>query len=56
VIETMTPTEAECGDEKAPPASKTAYRASYGWDAKGRKFVTSSKELDRLFKLDEKRF
>jgi hypothetical protein len=56
VLETVTPTDAECGDEKAPPASETAYRASYGWDAKRRKFVTSSKELDRLFKLDEKRF
>ena len=56
VLETVTATGADCGSDKPPPAGKKAGRAVYRWDAKVRRFVTKSKQLDELFKLDMKRF
>lgn len=58
VVETVTRTGVDCGDEDkgAPRAGRKTWRADYRWDAKGRRFVTSSKALERLGKIDEGRF
>jgi hypothetical protein len=56
VLEHVTPTGAECGDEKPPRLRAATYQATYRWDARRQRFATPSKELDRLAKEDAKRF
>ena len=58
VIETVKRTGVDCGDEDrtAPRAGRKSWRADYRWEAKGRRYVTPSKALERLFKVDEGRF
>jgi hypothetical protein len=56
VRERVTLTSADCGDEKAPQPHVATYQANYRWEARGQRFVTQSKQLDRLAAEDQKRF
>jgi hypothetical protein len=50
------PSGEDCGDETAPRARESIYRASYRWDARRQRFVTKSDALMRLAKENERRF
>jgi hypothetical protein len=56
VLERVTVTGDDCGEEKAPRPHLAAYQAIYRWDARRQRFETRSTQLDRLAKQNEKRF
>lgn len=55
VREVVMPREAECGDERPPPAETTFYRATYRWNPEQGTFTTPSRELIRLEEANRER-
>jgi hypothetical protein len=56
VVERVTQTGQDCGDQKPRRAHVKTYQANYRWDARRQIFTTQSKQLERLAAEDQKRF
>jgi hypothetical protein len=56
VLERVAVTGEECGDQKAPRPRVATCQAIYRWDARRGRFMTRSKELDRLADKNRKAF
>lgn len=56
VTETATPTNADCGDEAAPPLGQKQIRVVYKWDTTSSRYVRDSDALEKLAKANEERF
>lgn len=51
---TLQPDAADCGDEKAPLPFVHTFRATYRWNVHRRAFVATSRNLDKLVRVNDK--